>query len=235
MHFALLLALCVTSVSARSLRLVLDSGHTVQQPGALGVRGIYEVNYNDNLVFKLAQALKNAGNTVLLTRADKQSVLSLNDRVKFTIESKGDLFLAIHHDSVQLQYLDKIQVDGRTAFRTKSPITGYSLFVSRLNPNFEKSYGFAKILGTQMSLLGRHPATHHAEPIPGENREFLDPFLGIYRFDKLIVLRNAVIPAVLIEVGVIVDPIDEAHINDQQNQTKIINAIVDAVAIYGVR
>ena len=74
----------------------------------------------------------------------------------------ADLFLSLHHDSAQLRYLEKIVVDGRDAYRTTKPIQGYSLFVSRINPQFAKSYRFAALLGNEMRAMGRTPSPHHA-------------------------------------------------------------------------
>ena len=47
------------------------------------------------------------------------------------------------------------------------------------------------------------PSLHHAEPIEGENREVIDRLNGVYRFDDLVVLRSAAMPAVLLEAGII--------------------------------
>jgi hypothetical protein len=52
---------------------------------------------------------------------------------------------------------------------------------------------------------------HHAEPIKGENRELVNPELGIYRFDDLIVLKSAAMPAALLECGVIVNRSEESR------------------------
>ena len=157
--------------------IVLDAGHTPQQGGALGARGIYEVAYNDHFTAELAQALQTKGYKVALTRKPEESI-GLNERAAFANRANADLFLSIHHDSAQLHYL------------------------------------------------------HHAEKIAGENRELLDAKLGIYRFDDLVVLAKTKIPAVLLEVGVIVDADDEAYVNNPQHQKTMINAISNAVDLY---
>lgn len=211
--------------------IVLDPGHNPDQGGALGVWGIYEVVYNDALTARLAQALKAQGYKVYVTRAPTQQI-GLIERARFANDLHADLFLAIHHDSAQPKYLERIQIAGRDAWRTTQPIAGYSIFVSLLNPQAAKSQAFAMLLGKKMSALGRPPALHHAEAIPGENREWLDAKLGIYRFDDLVVLKKTTMPAALLEVGVIVDPTDEAYVSNKDNQTKIIEAIVKAIRGY---
>jgi N-acetylmuramoyl-L-alanine amidase len=212
--------------------IVLDAGHTPQQGGALGARGIYEVAYNDHFTAELAQALQTKGYKVALTRKPEESI-GLNERAAFANRANADLFLSIHHDSAQLHYLHKTTVNGKTAYQTIKPIRGYSLFVSQKNPQFRKSLLFAEQIGSQLSFTSnRKPTLHHAEKIAGENRELLDAKLGIYRFDDLVVLAKTKIPAVLLEVGVIVDADDEAYVNNPQHQKTMINAISNAVDLY---
>ncbi|MDR3629648.1 MAG: N-acetylmuramoyl-L-alanine amidase [Desulfocapsaceae bacterium] len=213
------------------MTIVLDPGHNPKQPGALGNQGIYEIVYNDNLTAQLADALRAAGFAVLLTRSPSQNI-GLEERARIANDFNADLFLAIHHDSAQPQYLEKITHNALPAYQDKMPITGYSIFVSKLNPQFADSYRFAELLGQGMLALGRSPSLHHAENIQGENRELLDTRLGIYRFDDLIVLKKTTVPAVLLEVGVIVDPKDQQYVNDKNNQKAIVGTIVSAVRKY---
>jgi N-acetylmuramoyl-L-alanine amidase len=212
--------------------IVLDPGHTPEQPGALGVKGQYEVVYNDRLADMLANALQKKGYRVILTRTGNQS-LSLSERASRTDQIKPALFLSIHHDSAQPKYLEKIITQGSyTGYKTIKPIAGFSIFVSKLNPAFAQSYRFAEILGQQLVKLNRPPSLHHAEKIKGENRELLDKKLGIYRFDNLIVMKKTNFPAVLLETGVIVDTQDEAYVSNPVNQALVNAAIVAAIETF---
>lgn len=211
---------------------VLDPGHTPQQPGALGVRGRYEVSYNDYLTAMLVSALKAAGYAVIITRKPEQRI-DLLGRAALANDAKPLLFLSIHHDSAQPRYLQKISISPKqVAYKTVKPIAGYSLFTSKLNPAFAQSYRFAELLADNLLSLNRPPSLHHAEAIKGENRELLNKALGIYRFDDLIVLKKTLIPAVLLEVGVIVDEKDEAYLSDRHHQELLCQAIVAAIAAY---
>jgi N-acetylmuramoyl-L-alanine amidase len=207
---------------------VIDPGHNPKQGGALGTRGIYEVRYNDALSAKLAVALQATGAQVVLTRAATEEI-SLDGRAELANTRQANLFLAVHHDSAQLKYLNRTEVNGAPAYQTKQAIAGYSIFVSAINPKFAQSLQFAKLLGGELRALGRPPTLHHAEPIAGENRTLLEANLGIYQFDELLVLRKTTVPAVLLEVGVIVDPEDEAYVSDTAKQDAIVKAIVAAV------
>jgi N-acetylmuramoyl-L-alanine amidase len=205
---------------------VLDPGHGPSSPGAVGARGVEEVEYNDALAALLAPRLERAGFRVELTRRPGEE-MSLEDRA-----ARGAgawLLLSIHHDSAQPRDLERRDRDGRPAWRTTRPVHGYSLFVSGLNAQYDRSRRVAEALGRRLLGLGRPPTLHHAEPVPGEGRPLLDERLGLYRFDELVVLRRAGCPAVLLEVGVLPDEEDEAWVAAPAHRQAVADAVVRAL------
>jgi N-acetylmuramoyl-L-alanine amidase len=208
---------------------IIDAGHTNKMPGAMSITGKHEVEYNDNLASELADALTKAGFIPILTRKPNQEI-KLEDRVAMANSYNALAILSIHHDSAQLEHLESTQQNGIKTYRTRKPISGYSIFVSKKNPQYINSYIFAKLLGHELLELGRKPSLHHAEPIHGEGRPLLDANLGIYQYDDLVVLKKPKIPAVLLEVGVIVDPLDEAYVTNSENQEAMVNALVVSIS-----
>lgn len=87
-------------------------------------------------------------------------------------------------------------------------------------------------MGRELVAIGRPIALHHAEKIAGENRKLLEPKLGIYQYDELTLLTRTSVPAVLLEVGVIVDPGEEAYLRQLSNKKEIAQAITAAVLGY---
>jgi N-acetylmuramoyl-L-alanine amidase len=204
---------------------IIDPGHTNKMPGAVSITGKYEVAYNDNLVSMISNILTRAGFVIIPTRNPNQEI-QLEDRANIANSHNALAMLSIHHDSAQLVYLELIEKNGKKAYRTRKPISGYSIFVSKKNREFDSSFIFATLLGEELIKLGRKPTLHHAEPIPGEGRPLLDADLGIYQYDDLVVLKQSKIPAVLLEVGVIVDQSDEAYVTRLDHQESIVNAIL---------
>jgi N-acetylmuramoyl-L-alanine amidase len=224
---ACLALLLGSRLPASSFDLLLDPGHGPDAPGAISCAGVPEYRYNNDLAAFLVAGLQQAGVTVTLSKAPESSV-PLRDRVK---QSAGtDLVLSLHHDSVQPQFLTR-QPSGSCS----SKASGFSLFVSRTNPFFDRSLAYARQLGTSLVAQGLHPALHHAEAIPGENRLLLDPQLGIYAFDALVVLQSARAPAVLLEAGVIVNPADENLIRSPAFREKVLTAIGRLIATGAAR
>jgi N-acetylmuramoyl-L-alanine amidase len=228
---AALLAFCASAALCGKpvgYTVLLDPGHTPKAGGATGVRGIKEVAYNDRLAAVLADTLSAHGISALLTRRPGGET-SLEDRVAVARSGKAQCFIALHHDSAQPKYLERIDTAGTEAFATRQPIRGYSVFVSGKNARYPESFSLAQGVARGLSALGRKPTLHHAEPIQGENRPLLDSALGIYRFDDLIVLAKNPLPAVLIEYGVIVDRADEAYVSDPANQARFAHAVCGAI------
>ena len=152
----------------------------------------------------LAQDLTAVGYRVSRVSADGKEV-ALADRATRTPDA--DLFVSIHHDSMQQAWIDA----GR-----RREFAGFSIFVSEKNPQYAQSLRCAKAIGEEMLVAGEKPSLYHATPIPGENRPLIDARLSIHRFDDLVVLRTAPIPAVLVEAGVIANPDEEARLGKPQ-------------------
>ena len=113
------------------------------------------------------------------------------------------------HDDVQPIYYSKWDYKGKT-HHFSDKFAGYSIFVSYENRFKTESLDFAELLAAELMARGMHFTAHHSEDIPGEQRQFLDPQRGIYRYDQLIVLKNTNAPAVLLEAGVIVNRAEES-------------------------
>ncbi|TCV90687.1 N-acetylmuramoyl-L-alanine amidase family protein [Sulfurirhabdus autotrophica] len=209
--FFLLILLAVQIASAAYI--VVDTGHTPQHPGAMGANGRVEYLYNLDMSNAVAEDLTAGGDRVLRVSADGKDI-KLTERV--TLAPDADLFVSIHHDSILQEWIDA----GR-----RREFSGFALFVSEKNAHFEQSLSCAKIIGAQLLAIGEKPSLYHATPISGENRPLIDSHFGIHRYDDLVVLKTASIPAVLIEIGVIANPDEALRLNKSNVQQQIAHAI----------
>jgi N-acetylmuramoyl-L-alanine amidase len=239
---ALLLSLLtVPPAGAPAKHLVfLDPGHTPRHPGAVGAAGVAEVTYNDAAVEVLAKALVESGE--LRTQLSRQpgEEIALRKRAELANQAHADVFIAVHHDSANERYLETVQIDGKVGHRALPALRqrfnlGFSLFVSEKNPRFQDSLRLARAIGTELLALGRTPSTHHTEVVPNEGRTFLDPKLGVYRYDDLNVLEHAQMPALLIEVAVIVDEQELAYVDAPESRAQLAKAVTRAVQSYFAR
>jgi len=211
-------------------KVAVDIGHHRASPGATSARGETEYSFNAPLAGLVADALNRAGIAAVLLNPAGDTV-ELRQRPADAAAAGATLFLSIHHDSVQDKYLSTWQWQGRDQSYSDL-FSGYGLFVSAKNPDFERSQALAQAVGDQLLGLGLTPSLHHAEPIPGENRPLLDTRRGIYRYDDLIVLKYATMPALLIEAGIIVNRRDEPILADDAARRRFAGAVAEGVATY---
>jgi N-acetylmuramoyl-L-alanine amidase len=204
----------------------LDVGHSLKRPGATSARGVPEFAFNQALAAPVADALRDQGYAPRLIGVDG----NMNDLRGRTSRAQGAaFFLSIHHDSVQPHYLGSWMVDGvRRAYSDR--FSGFSLFVSRANPDPKQSLDCAVAIGARLRQAGFRPSLHHAEPISGENRPLADRENGVYFFDDLVVLKTAAMPAVLIEAGIIVNRQDEFRLQENKTRQTIAQAIAQGLA-----
>mgnify|MGYP003945506613 CR=1 FL=1 len=198
-------------------QIVVDTGHTTENPGAISPGGTREFDLNRQFTIALTKALKAEGLGVIDVAA-RGSPASLQARTKAS--GKAALFVSIHHDSMQQAWLD--------AGRSRE-FSGYALFVSGSKPHYARSLDCARSISRKLQAIGEHPSLYHATPVDGENRPLLDRRLGIHRFDNLAVLKTAESPALLIEVGVLANPDQEARLASQQFADKAANAVAHGI------
>jgi N-acetylmuramoyl-L-alanine amidase len=208
-------------------RIAIDIGHSPAAPGAQAASGKTEYEFNRRFAEELTAESKSRPSLALTIMNPKGENLALEARTRIAARRKSDVFVSIHHDSVQPKYLKKETVGGKERTFTDT-IRGYSLFAYTKNVAFKRSLVLATLIGKNVAATGRTPALHHAEPIAGENKRLLDKGLGIYDAN-LAVLRTAASPAVLVEVGVIPNPADEEFVDRLENRKAMQSAILKAL------
>jgi N-acetylmuramoyl-L-alanine amidase len=219
--------------AARPLRIAIDIGHTPGAPGAMSAAGVMEYTFNRRMARVIADDLRQQPGVVVTLINESGREISLLGRGDVANAARADLFLSVHHDSVNERYkVTRRTADGR-AFRESDRFRGYSVFYSDKNAEPAASLEFARQLGRAMREQGMTPTAHHAEKIPGEGRDFVVPEFGVYRFDDLLVLKRARMPAALLECGVIVHPGEEQELNTPERQRQIVAAVRGAVINMG--
>jgi N-acetylmuramoyl-L-alanine amidase len=206
----------------------IDVGHDRDRPGAFSARGVPEFEFNLALGREVLAALLAGGFSRSLLIGESGSPIGLRERTAIAERAGARVFISIHHDSVQPRYLERWTFEGRVQERT-THARGFSLFVSAANSFFAASKELALLMGSELRARGMRPSVHHAEPIEGENREVIDRLNGVYRFDDLVVLRSAAMPAVLLEAGVIKHQEEELIVATKAFQTDVVGAIRRAV------
>jgi N-acetylmuramoyl-L-alanine amidase len=229
----LLVALLVARPGLATCLIAIDVGHDAVDVGTLSARGQPEWRFNLALGQMVYAALRRAGLDAMLLAADGRP-LPLADRPRLAELAGAALFVSLHHDSAQDQYLSRWR-DAAGEHDYSDLFSGYGLFVSRRNPAYAQSIEVARAIGKSLRAAGLHPSLHHAEAIAGENRPLLDAEFGLYRFDDLAVLRRATMPALLLEAGVLINRDEELTVATDAYRQIIAAAVTSAARDYCIR
>jgi len=193
----------------------LDVGHFAAEPGVISAAGRPEFEYNLDLARDVKAELEKLRMAVRMI-GERGDYAVLHHRTRDAVGA--DLFLSVHHDSVKEELLP--QADR---------FSGFSLFVSRLNPEAEKSLACASAIGARLRAAGFTPSRYHADPVTGAPRPFADETNGVHWYDNLAVGRTATMPSVLLEGGVIVNREEERRMRDPEVRRRIAGAVAEGV------
>jgi N-acetylmuramoyl-L-alanine amidase len=215
-----------------SFKILIDVGHTPEDPGAISAHGNPEYGYNLTLANIAMTQLIDAGfrqTTLLLAKG--KGYAQLAHRAEIANRVAPDLLVSIHHDSTRERYIKRWEFAG-VERNYSDKFSGHSLFVSLRNRFYRQSVDFAKLLGRELAAAGLTFTPQHAEDIPTARLPLVDAELGVYRYDNLVVLKDVRVPAVLFEAGLIINRKEELVLSTPERRSLLAKAMTNAVADY---
>lgn len=218
---------------------VLDAGHGGHDPGNRG-NGYYEKDIALNIVLNIGAELeKIPGIEVIYTRKTDVFV-TLAGRAEVANEADADLFISVHCNAHSSQAagtetfvlgLHRSKDNLKVAMRENSVIfleENYEVTYDGFDPNSPESYIGLTLM--QEEFLGQSILL--ADLI---QKNFTHDLHRINRGVKqagFLVLRQTVMPSVLIETGFLTNDEEGAYLNSTRGQKSISDAIVDAIETY---
>lgn len=222
--------LVTTRCDPQKFRIVIDVGHTAESEGAISARNVAEYVFNLRLAKRIEQQLKAdgfAGTRLLVTEGKARR--SLVTRVAAANSLAPNLFLSIHHDSVPDKFLEDWEFEGQKR-HFSDRFSGYSVFVSRDNPDFPTSLAVAELLAKEMKAQGLKYARQYSQRIMGRYQHpLLNKETGVYSYDQLIVLRKTRMAAVLLESGSIINRDEELKMASDEHRNIVSSGVAMAV------
>lgn len=192
--------------------IILDPGHGGKDNGCQA-NGIREDTVTLKTALKCAAMLRKRGFKVYLTRTGDRAV-SLNERVAFAKRNKGQIFVSIHVNAAADRSIDGIETFCLTPAGAASSNGGKSQSSSYSGNRFDRNNLFLA-MQLHRNILYRSG---------GKDR-------GIKRA-RFVVIRDAVCPAVLLEMGFASNRSEARKLASDAYLDKIAVGIADGISSY---
>ncbi len=215
---------------------VIDAGHGGVDPGTTGASGGYEKAVTLTYAKALAKVLRKRYR-VVLTR-DRDIFLPLQERVQIARDADADLFMSLHADAIADPRFSGGAV--YTLSETASDAEAAALAAKENKSDV--------IAGIDLSVQDQEVASILIDLAQRETKNFSSRFAGVlvstmrsqgvrvrrkpHRFAGFRVLKAPDVPSVLVELGYLSNPREEARLKSARGRTEIVNAISDAVDAY---
>ena len=212
--------------------IIIDPGHGGSEQGAIGPAGTEE----KELTLILAKALKRKleeklAVQVVLTRSEDAD-LPLDTRTALANQTKGDLFISIHLNASPASAAHGAE----TYFLALEASDERALAAAEVENRGGPAPGAATSeAGLQLLLWDLAQSQHLAasQRLASLIQEELNRALGLanrgVRQAPFAVLMGATMPAVLVELGFITNPSEEARLLDPAYRANLLDAVVRAV------
>lgn len=216
--------------------IVIDAGHGGKDPGAAGANAL-EKDVNLAAARALRDRLTATGRYQVVLTRDTDVFIPLEQRVQIARRESADLFISLHADSIADPNLhgatvytlsdkgaDRVakQVFTRSDWFINVDMHGRDPSVNRIlldltqRETTNQSSGFANLLIDRL------------------NRK-VDLLRRSHRDANYVVLLAPDVPAILLEMGFITNPIDELRLTSDEARAKLVDSVSDAIDAYFAR
>jgi N-acetylmuramoyl-L-alanine amidase len=212
--------------------IVIDAGHGGHDPGAQSA----DANEKDiTLAAALClrrRLLRDGRYRVVMTRAEDVFV-PLEERVRIARRAGADLFIALHADSAgdndATHGASVYTLSGHGETRVNEVLDGHEWF-SHATPRDDPAVKGILLDLTQRSTLNR--SNLFAQVLVSRLSETIDVLPRTHRDAGYFVLLAPDVPAVLLEMGFISSPEDEARLKDPSKRDALMNTVANSIDDY---
>ncbi|WP_164006750.1 N-acetylmuramoyl-L-alanine amidase family protein [Pyxidicoccus trucidator] len=228
----------VAGAGERPARIVIDPGHGGVQEGAKGPGELREKEVALQIAQRLRARLEAAGGEVYLTR-ERDSQVSLTERVSMTNDHGADLFLSIHANSMPTKRM-RARTEGIETYFLSANASGDAARAVADRENAEAPVSRAARGDSTLAFILQDLVRTEAHADSSRLAYAIHPRLirGTRAADRgvqqapFFVLSGVECPAVLVEVGYISHPQEGAKLGRSEYQEKLAEAIADGVLAF---
>ncbi len=216
---------------------MLDAGHGGKDPGATGVSGTFEKHVALATAEELRRQLEASGRyRVVLTRYH-DVFIPLEERVGLAEKHSAELFISIHADAMLEHDVRGASVytlaEHASDAQTEALAQRENASDRFAGPEFQAtSPEVARILASLVRQETRLGSARMARSVVGEFARNLPLLPNPSRHASFVVLKAADIPSVLVEMGFMSNPYDEAMLRQPEHRALVATAMHRAIDVY---
>ena len=215
---------------------VLDPGHGGKDPGAIGISGTYEKQVALATTFELKRQLEREGHYRVTMTRTRDDFVPLDDRVLIAQAHRAALFVSLHADAIadhsvrgaSVYTLADAPSDPQTAALAHRENTADRFGV----PGYSATPEVWRILASLVRRETRIGSRRLARDLVGSLDHDQPMLPNPERHAEFVVLQAADIPSVLVEMGFMSNPADEALLRRPQHRAAIAAAMKRAIDDY---
>ncbi len=227
--------------NVRIRTIVIDPGHGGKDSGAVGRTGLLEKNVvldiSKRLRFALQRALPNVN--IILTR-DSDYFIPLRERTRFANYKNSDMFVSVHSNA---SYASKAHGFEVFCLSTEASDDASRALAAAENEviSLEKDASSNNIDMIKLILgdIAQQEFINESMELAGLIQSIACRNMGIanrgVKSAFFWVLRDAMMPAVLIEVGFLTNPFEENRLRSEEFRDNMVSSICDAIIAYKSR
>lgn len=216
-------------------KIIIDAGHGGKDPGAIGRDGVYEKDVVLDIAKRISRILERRGFDVKMTRATDEFI-SLQERTQIASRFGADLFVSVHANSNPVRSVQGIEVytARHLGFQERAEdqrvINQQILFdgLAMKKGSRDVENIVADLLYTRKQNEAKLLAERLAEDVSATAK-----MVNRGEFEsRFFVLRNTLIPAVLVEVGYLTNPREAKQLQSDEYRQKIALGLAESIIKY---
>ena len=223
-------------VKAAPLRLkkviVIDAGHGGKDPGSLGAN-VFEKDVTLAAAKALKARLERTGRFQVVLTRETDTFIPLEGRVQIARRADADLFISLHADSgpdVSTRGASVYTVSDKGAERVGLVLDKDDWLMKANLPGRDRAVSQILLDLSQRATKNRSAA--FAQLLLASVGEETTLLRRSHRDAGFIVLLAPDVPAVLLEMGFITNPEDEAFLTTKASRARLVDAVGDSIEAY---
>lgn len=213
--------------------IVIDPGHGGEDTGAVGPTGVAEKNITLGVARKLSASLaEKTGCSVVLTRED-DTFIALEERTAKANRVSADIFISIHVNAALSRTVDGIETYFLSFDATDEDARRVAAFEnsfsSSVKAHQEVNGDLREILLDMASTASHHESSALAESVQTSLLKAVKREDRGVKQAPFTVLVGATMPAILVEIGFISNPLEERRLSSSAGQARLSDSITEGV------